>query len=206
HFVTQPAAYHQVLTDRQLRKDPAVFRRKANATFGPFVRWKFGHIFVLEKDLAGSERQKSHDAFDRGRLAGSIAPNQAHHFPLVDVQGHAIQDVGGSAVGIDRLQFEHVDQSFRVTASGPEEPSRTMPTSSLFLISSDVPWARIAPCCMTTIRSEYLNTTTMSCSTITAVIPSPRTTEATVSMIWPLSRVLTPLVGSSRNRSFGFNA
>ena len=59
---------------------------------------------------------------------------------------------------------------------------------------------------MTTMRSEYLKTTSMSCSTITAVMPSPRTTDAIVSMICPLSRVLTPLVGSSRNNSFGFNA
>ena len=81
-----------------------------------------------------------------------------------------------------------------------------MATCSFFLISSGVPWARIAPWCMTTMRSEYLNTTSMSCSTITAVMPSPRTTEAIVSMIWPLSRVLTPLVGSSRNRSFGLSA
>ena len=81
-----------------------------------------------------------------------------------------------------------------------------MATCSFLRISSGVPWARIAPWCMTTMRSEYLNTTSMSCSTITAVMPSPRTTEAMVSMIWPLSRVETPLVGSSRNSSFGFSA
>ena len=46
----------------------------------------------------------------------------------------------------------------------------------------------------------------MSCSMTTAVTVPARTTEETVSMIWALSRVLTPLVGSSRNRSFGRSA
>src|SRR5262249_57980956 len=72
-FVTQPAADHQVLAYRQFWKDSAVFRRKANAAFSPLVRRKLCQIFVAEKDLAGPERQKSHDAFDRGGLAGAIA-------------------------------------------------------------------------------------------------------------------------------------
>src|SRR5437773_5065020 len=46
----------------------------------------------------------------------------------------------------------------------------------------------------------------MSCSMIAAEIPVERTTEVTVSMIGAFSRVLTPLVGSSRKRSFGLSA
>src|SRR6266446_3420794 len=46
----------------------------------------------------------------------------------------------------------------------------------------------------------------MSCSMIAAEMPVDRTTEVTVSMIGVFSRVLTPLVGSSRNRSFGRSA
>jgi len=38
------------------------------------------------------------------------------------------------------------------------------------------------------------------------VTPPARTTEDTVSMICVLSRVLTPLVGSSRNSSLGRSA
>src|SRR5215467_9391081 len=43
----------------------------------------------------------------------------------------------------------------------------------------------------------------MSCSMIAAEMPVERTTDVTVSMIGAFSRVLTPLVGSSRKRSFG---
>src|SRR5207247_420830 len=46
----------------------------------------------------------------------------------------------------------------------------------------------------------------MSCSMIAAEMPLDRTTDVTVSMIGVFSRVLTPLVGSSRNRSFGRSA
>ena len=46
----------------------------------------------------------------------------------------------------------------------------------------------------------------MSCSMIAAEMPVERTTDVTVSMIGAFSRVLTPLVGSSRKRSFGRSA
>ena len=98
-----------------------------------------------------------------------------------------------------RLDLEH-----SVSAVGA--PSRLAVTCSFFRISSGVPSARMAPWCMTTMRSEYVNTTSMSCSTITAVMPPERTTEVMVSMIGALSRVLTPLVGSSRNSSLGRSA
>ena len=48
-----------------------------------------------------------------------------------------------------------------------------------------------------------VKTTSMSCSMMTAVIPPERTTAVMMSMIGAFSRVLTPLVGSSRKRSFG---
>ena len=41
---------------------------------------------------------------------------------------------------------------------------------------------------------------------IAAEMPVERTTEVTVSMIGAFSRVLTPLVGSSRKSSFGRSA
>src|SRR2546430_2376190 len=46
----------------------------------------------------------------------------------------------------------------------------------------------------------------MSCSMIAAEIPMERTTEVTVSMIGAFSRGLTPLVGSSTQRSLGWRA
>src|SRR3989304_2938174 len=46
----------------------------------------------------------------------------------------------------------------------------------------------------------------MSCSMTAAVIPPVRTIEVTMSMIGAFSRVLTPLVGSSRKRSLGRSA
>ena len=60
------------------------------------------------------------------------------------LQRHPVQDVGRAAVGVDRLDLEH-GQSFRVNASGPDEPSRIMATCSFLRISSGVPWARMAP-------------------------------------------------------------
>src|SRR5258706_136414 len=164
-----------------------------------------GHVLVMEQDLSGPDRQMPHDALNRGGVASSVVPDEAHHVVLVAAPQHAAEDVGRAAVGVDRIDLEH-NQSFREKASEPEEPIRIIATCSFFLISVGVPWARIAPWCITTMRSEYLNTTSMSCSTTTAVMPSPRTTEAIVSMIWPLSCVLTPLVGSSRNRSLGRSA
>ena len=57
-----------------------------------------------------------------------------------------------------------------------------------------------------TIRSAYLKTTSMSCSTMTALRPLDLTTDSIRSMICAFSRVPTPLVGSSRRINLGRSA
>ena len=51
-----------------------------------------------------------------------------------------------------------------------------------------------------------MKTTSMSCSMMTAVMPPERTTAVMMSMMGAFSRVLTPLVGSSRKSSLGRSA
>ncbi len=60
-------------------------------------------------------------------LPAPLRPTRHTTSCLSTLQRHAVQDVGGPAVGIDRFELEH-GQSFRVKASGPEEPSRTIAT------------------------------------------------------------------------------
>src|SRR6266850_2471104 len=111
-LIAEPATDHQVLAHRQIRKNPAILRRIADATFRPLVRREPRHVLVIKQDLSGPDGEKSHDALDRGGLARSVAPDEAHHFLLVDAQRHAAEDVGRAAVGVDRIDLEH-NQSFR---------------------------------------------------------------------------------------------
>ena len=88
-------------------------------------------------------------------LPGAVAPDQADHLlRRRRVSDTPLQDVGGAAEGVDRIDLEQHDPSFRCEGVGPESRAGSLATCSFVLISSGVPSARIAPWCITTMRSE----------------------------------------------------
>src|SRR5438445_404972 len=128
-----------------------------------------------------------------------------------DGQRDRAEDLRGAAIGLDPLQLEHrCGRSHYLPPwegrGGSGVPISVVSTFSSRRIWSGVPSARIVPWCMATIRSEYENTTSMSCSMMAAEMPSDLTTDTIVSMMGAFSRVPTPLVGSSRKSSLGFSA
>src|SRR5260370_41677096 len=161
-------------------------------------------LFFPEPDPAGANREQADDALDDGGAPSPVASHQGHHLVGIDVDRHAAQDMRGASVGIDVVDLEQ--HRFCLAQAVRGTPSRMLATSLLARISSGVPSARNAPSCIMAMRSAERNTTSMSCSMTTAVTIPPRTTDDTVSMICVFSCVLTPLVGSSRNRSLGRSA
>ena len=50
-------------------------------------------FLAFEADRAAAAPHHTHDRFQRGRLAGAIAPEQRDDLALVHVESHAVQDV-----------------------------------------------------------------------------------------------------------------
>src|SRR5690242_521319 len=98
------------------------------------MRGKPGQVLIVKYDLACLQWQEAHNALDRRGLAGAVTADKTHDLLLVHAQRNAVEDVSGAAIGVDRLDLQH-DHSFREKASGPEEPSRIIATSSLFLMA-----------------------------------------------------------------------
>src|SRR5262249_36136988 len=154
-------------------------------------------VLGLEADRAAAGREQAHDRVDGGGLARPVATHQAHRLAGAQRERDRAEDLRRAAIRLDPIQLEHRRRSAHCGASGV--PISVVSTFSSRRIWSGVPSARIVPWCMATMRSEYESTTSMSCSMMAAEMRSERTTAEMVSMMGAFSRVLTPLVGSSRN-------
>src|SRR5262249_13006037 len=105
-LVGEPAADHEVLGHRQLRKDAGVLGRIADAASGPLVRREFVSVLCAEANLTRAHREEAGDALDDGGAPGAVAPDQRDDFIVVDAQRYAAQDVRGPAKGIYGLDLE----------------------------------------------------------------------------------------------------
>src|SRR4029450_942635 len=200
----EPRSDLEVFLDREVGEDPAILGRIPDAQPGPLVGRQSRDVLGLETDGAAPRRQQAHDRVDGRRLARAVAPDQADGLAGAQRERDRAEDLRRTAVGLAPLELKHRTRCAHLEVSGV--PISVVSTFSSRRISSGVPSARIVPWCMATMRSEYEKTTSMSCSMMAAEMCSERTTAEIVSMMGAFSRVLTPLVGSSRNSSLGLSA
>src|SRR5690606_3233335 len=96
----------QILLYRQLREDLAPLRHIANAERGPALRRDSLQRLTVEHQLARSQRQQSHDAFEQRGLAHAVATHEtsasASRYRQVDVP----QNVTSAVELIELSQFE----------------------------------------------------------------------------------------------------
>src|SRR5262249_15872039 len=79
------ARHLQVLAHGQIREDPAVLRHVADAASGHAKGRQADEILASQQDAAGARRSDADDALERRRLAGAVAPEQAHDLALADL-------------------------------------------------------------------------------------------------------------------------
>src|SRR5262249_8506249 len=209
--LAQPRRDLEVLLHGEVGEDSAILRRVADAQARALVGGQPRDVTALEVDAAGARRQQAHDAVDGRRLAGAGATHETHDLAGAEGQRDRAEDLGRAAIRLDVPQLEHRGRPVPCRGrpahrGGSGVPISVVVTRSSRRISSGVPSARIVPWCIATIRSEYENTTSMSCSMMSAEIRSERTTLDMVSIIHAFSPLLTPLAASSTNRTSLFPA
>ena len=59
-----------------------------------------GEIGAVEHHLAGSRRHHAHQALERRRFAGAVAPEQRDDLVTLDAHGDIEQDVGVGVIGV----------------------------------------------------------------------------------------------------------
>ena len=97
----------QVLAHRERRKDSSALRHEADAHAGDAVRRQARDIHVLEGDAPPARRREADDRAHERRLAHAVASQNRYHFPRVDLQREALQDVAVAVVGVDVVDVEH---------------------------------------------------------------------------------------------------
>src|SRR5207245_9629896 len=121
-----------------------------------------GDLLPAQADDARAYGHPPDRRVPRRRLPGAVASDEANRLALVHGQRDRAQHVSRASVGVDRGQFEELTAH----AVSPV-PISVVVTCSFRLISSGVPSARIVPWSMATLRSEWRQTLSLSCSMAT---------------------------------------
>src|SRR5439155_8713309 len=128
-----------VLGHGQVAEDPAFLGREPEAELRDLVGAEARDGASLQLDRPGCRPQVAHDRAQRRRLAGPVAPDEAHQLPGADRERDVAQDVARLDVDVDALEGEHRGHH----AGGL--PTTVATTSACARISSGVPSARIRP-------------------------------------------------------------
>src|SRR5712691_8449607 len=66
-----------------------------------------GDVCALEHDPTAARRSESNDRIHQRRLADAVASEQPQDLPLLDLQGHSLQHVGITVIGVDVLNVQN---------------------------------------------------------------------------------------------------
>src|SRR6266849_1136368 len=66
-----------------------------------------GDVYALEDDPAAARRRESHDRIHQRRLTDAVASEQSQDLALLDLQGHSLQHVGITVIGVDVLNVQN---------------------------------------------------------------------------------------------------
>src|SRR5437870_5863027 len=97
----------KVLLDVEAREDSPLLGAECEAEARNAVRGQGHELVPVEADRALSPRHHAHDGFERGGLAGAVAPEQRHHLPRPHLEADAVQDV---RLAIPGVEVPHLEQ------------------------------------------------------------------------------------------------
>src|SRR6266852_1933581 len=66
-----------------------------------------GDVSALEDDPAPARRRESDDRIHQRRLADAVASEQPQDLALLDLQGHSLQHVGITVIGVDVVNVQN---------------------------------------------------------------------------------------------------
>src|SRR5512133_2822911 len=191
-----------VLAHREVGEDAHVLRHVGDAALGDFRRGPRRNVLAVEPASAWRGPPQSHDAAQRGGLAGAVAAEQHGKFAVRDLEIDAVQDVIGADVGVHAFEAQQrFAHGFAV--STPRYASCTMGEA---ITAAGSPSATRAPLCSTIMRSDSSRTTSILCSTSRMVLSRRALSARIRSRITGTSSTLMPAVGSSNMNTSGSSA
>ena len=115
--------YRQVFQHAQVAEDAPVFRHIAQAQASGYMRFGGGDVMAHELHPARALAQQAHQGFQRGGLAGTVAPQQGHHFAALHLHIHAKQNLcravpGAQVLGLQQGVGLRVHQSSCTAIAG----------------------------------------------------------------------------------------
>ena len=97
----------KVFLHRQQLENAAVLRHQAQAEFGNGMRRQALNGLAAKTYAPLCEWHHADYDFQRGGLAGAIAPQQRDQFAVVDLQGHALQHMALAVVRMAVFNFQN---------------------------------------------------------------------------------------------------
>jgi hypothetical protein len=112
------AADFEILFHRQISEDTPLLRHVTKPIPHDLMRGTCRDILAFEHDPPRPLRDEPDDRAERRRLAGAIAAEQRHDFPLADLEPDVEQDMRRAVMTVEILYCElHADAPSRCPAS-----------------------------------------------------------------------------------------
>ena len=90
----------------QAAEKAAILGDKAEAGTTGFERLAAANLGAIEIDAAGAWLDQSHDARKRRGLAGTVAPEQGHHFSARNIEGQTEENLAFAVRALQPADFE----------------------------------------------------------------------------------------------------
>ena len=71
------------------------------------MRLESGNVAAFQRDTTGSYWQHSHEAFQQGRLADTIATQQRQTFAFLDIERHPAQGMCSAIILVELIDLQH---------------------------------------------------------------------------------------------------
>jgi hypothetical protein len=105
--LAHPHRQQDVLLDRELGHQAAVFRHVSDAERGAAVRRQRGEVVAVEHDPPRLRRQVAHHASHQRRLARAVAADQADHGAVGHREAQAAQRLHVLDAHLERFDLQH---------------------------------------------------------------------------------------------------
>src|SRR5215470_13711300 len=102
---------HEIFLDGQRRKHAAALRHETHAAAHGLERSRVRDVDPLEKNAPPAWRSESYNRIHQGRLADAIATEQPENLSLLQLQRHALENVGVAVEGVDVANFQDRHES-----------------------------------------------------------------------------------------------
>src|SRR5690606_20826393 len=88
-------------------EEATVLRDHRHARFDPLGSAPPRDVLPVYEHRSAGRLDDAEDRLQRGGLSRGVASEETHHLAFVDDEVDVLQDVGGSVVGVNTLEFEN---------------------------------------------------------------------------------------------------